>query len=110
MSGEPKYRQHDASVNPDAAPLNSKRALLKSAWMVPVIATISLPRSGYAANIGGSAQVNSTTQSNRAQRLRATITVLSAASATVTAKTELARHTNGDLRSAQHGTSRLIGR
>jgi hypothetical protein len=73
VSGEPKYRQHDASVSPDAAPLNSKRALLKSAWMVRVIATISLPRSSYAANMGHSARVNSTTQSNRAQHLRATI-------------------------------------
>jgi hypothetical protein len=35
--------------------------------MVPVITTISLPRSGYAANLSGSAQVNSATQSNRAQ-------------------------------------------
>ena len=67
MNGEPKYRQHDASVNPDAAPVHSKRALLKAAWMVPVITTISLPRSGYAANISGSAQVHSTAQSKRAQ-------------------------------------------
>jgi hypothetical protein len=78
--------------------------------MVPVITTICPPSSGYAANIGGSAQVNSTTQSNRAQHVPATITVLSAASATVMAKTELARLNNGDFRSAQHGTSRLIGK
>ena len=67
MNGEPNYRQPDASVNPDAAPVHSKRALLKASWMVPVITTISLPRSSYAANLSGSAQVNSATQSNRAQ-------------------------------------------
>jgi len=67
VNDEPKHRQHDASVNPDAAPVHSKRALLKAAWMVPVITTISLPRSGYAANISGLTQVNSTTQSKRAQ-------------------------------------------
>jgi hypothetical protein len=67
VNDEPKYRQHGASVNPDAALVHSKRALLKAGWMVPVITTISLPKSGYAANISGSARVNSTTQSNRAQ-------------------------------------------
>ena len=35
--------------------------------MLAVITTISLSRWGYAANISGSAQVNSTTQSKRAQ-------------------------------------------
>ena len=31
----------------------SKRALLKVGWVAPVIVALSLPRSGYAANISG---------------------------------------------------------
>jgi hypothetical protein len=92
VNGKPKYRQHDASVNPDAAPVHAKRALLKAAWLIPVITAISLPRSGYAASISGSAQVPTPLRrANARSPLRAAITVLSAASATVTAKTEFAR-------------------
>jgi hypothetical protein len=32
----------------------SKRALLKAAWVAPVIVALSLPRSSFAANISGS--------------------------------------------------------
>jgi len=34
-------------------PSASKRALLKSAWIAPMIVAVTLPRSGYAANISG---------------------------------------------------------
>ena len=35
------------------APSASKRTLLKSAWVAPVIVAVTLPRSGYGANISG---------------------------------------------------------
>lgn len=31
----------------------SKRALMKAAWIPPVVMAVSLPRSGYAANMSG---------------------------------------------------------
>ena len=34
-------------------PSTSKRALLKSAWVAPLVIAVTLPRSGYAANISG---------------------------------------------------------
>jgi hypothetical protein len=34
-------------------PSTSKRSLLRSAWVAPVIVAVTLPRSGYAANISG---------------------------------------------------------
>jgi len=37
-----------------SAPSESKRALLRSAWVAPVVIAVTLPRSGYAANISGS--------------------------------------------------------
>jgi hypothetical protein len=36
-----------------SAPSAFKRALLKSAWVAPVVIAVTLPRSGYAANISG---------------------------------------------------------
>ena len=36
----------------------SKRSFLKSAWVAPVIMTVTLPRSGYAANISGGGRPN----------------------------------------------------
>jgi hypothetical protein len=42
-----------------SAPSASKRALVKSAWVAPVVIAVTLPRSGYGANISGtSAQPN----------------------------------------------------
>jgi len=32
---------------------HAKRALLKAAWVAPVVVAVALPRSGYAANISG---------------------------------------------------------
>ena len=37
----------------EQTPSTSKRSLLKSAWVAPVIVAVTLPRSGYAANISG---------------------------------------------------------
>ena len=34
-------------------PSLSKRSALKAAWVAPLIVAVSLPRSGYAANISG---------------------------------------------------------
>ena len=46
-------------VSEHDAPSASKRALLKSAWVAPVIVAVTLPRSGYAANVsGGGARFN----------------------------------------------------
>ena len=43
----------------EQTPSTSKRSLLKSAWVAPVIVAVTLPRSGYAANIsGGQGQSN----------------------------------------------------
>ena len=43
----------------EQTPSRSKRSLLKSAWVAPVIVAVTLPRSGYAANIsGGQGQPN----------------------------------------------------
>ena len=38
---------------PDETVSVTKRALLKASWIPPVIVALSLPRSGYAANISG---------------------------------------------------------
>ena len=40
-------------VSEHYAPSASRRALLKSAWVAPAIVAVSLPRSGYAANVSG---------------------------------------------------------
>ena len=51
--------RHDSSTSPDGhqseqgADSVSKRALLKAAWVAPVVVAVTLPRSGYAANISG---------------------------------------------------------
>jgi hypothetical protein len=34
-------------------PSMPKRALIKAAWITPVIVAVSLPRAGYAANVSG---------------------------------------------------------
>jgi len=39
--------------NRDAPGSPSKRSLLKVAWVAPIVAAVTLPRSGYAANISG---------------------------------------------------------
>ena len=36
-----------------SAPSASKRTLLKSVWVAPVVIAVTLPRSGYGANISG---------------------------------------------------------
>ena len=36
---------------PDAA--NAKRTLLKAAWVAPLVVAVTLPRSGFAANVSG---------------------------------------------------------
>ena len=46
---EPSNDSLDPSEH--AAPSASKRALLKSAWVAPVVVAVTLPRSGYAANM-----------------------------------------------------------
>ena len=44
----------DSSDNSGDEPVSrTKRALLKASWVPPVIVAVSLPRSGYAANISG---------------------------------------------------------
>jgi len=45
--------------NPPAAgeaPSSSKRAILRAAWIPPVIVALNLPRSGYAANVSGTSK------------------------------------------------------
>jgi hypothetical protein len=42
---------HNATEDDNAAVSNSKRSLLKAAWVPPVILAVSLPRSGYAKNM-----------------------------------------------------------
>ena len=44
-----KSLAHDESQYVAASP--SKRSLLKAAWVAPVVVSITLPRSGFAANI-----------------------------------------------------------
>jgi hypothetical protein len=36
----------------------SKRSLPKVAWVAPVVAAVTLPRSGFAANVSGNNQTN----------------------------------------------------
>ena len=43
----------DADGTQITKPSLSKRSLLKAAWVPPVIVALSLPRSGYAANMSG---------------------------------------------------------
>jgi hypothetical protein len=43
----------DAETFKGSPPSASKRVLLKSAWVAPVVIAVTLPRSGYAANISG---------------------------------------------------------
>ena len=43
----------DADETQNTKPSPSKRSLLKAAWVPPVIVALSLPRSGYAANMSG---------------------------------------------------------
>ena len=43
----------DADVTENTKLSLSKRSLLKAAWVPPVIVALSLPRSGYAANMSG---------------------------------------------------------
>jgi len=43
----------DGETSQGTAPSTSKRALLKSAWVAPLVIAVTLPRSGYAANISG---------------------------------------------------------
>ena len=53
-----------SDVSDHDAPSASKRALLKSAWVAPVIVAVTLPRSGYAANVsGGGGRFNQSSQS-----------------------------------------------
>ena len=42
-----------SEVNNDNDVSASKRSVLKAAWVAPVVVAVSLPRSGYAANISG---------------------------------------------------------
>jgi len=42
-----------SEVNSDNDVSVSKRCVLKAAWVAPVVVAVSLPRSGYAANISG---------------------------------------------------------
>jgi len=44
---------NDSELNNDNNVSTSKRSMLKAAWVAPVVVAISLPRSGYAANISG---------------------------------------------------------
>jgi hypothetical protein len=46
-----KSREEDRSG--DGAPSPSKRNLLKVAWVAPAVLAVTLPRSGYAANVSG---------------------------------------------------------
>ena len=43
----------DAQTFQGSTPSAPKRALIKSAWVAPVIIAVTLPRSGYGANISG---------------------------------------------------------
>jgi hypothetical protein len=43
----------DAAKIRVSAPSASKRTLLKSVWVAPVVIAVTLPRSGYGANISG---------------------------------------------------------
>jgi hypothetical protein len=42
-----------AETRDGSVPSAGRRALVKAAWVVPVIAAINLPSSGFAANISG---------------------------------------------------------
>jgi len=44
----------DVETSQGTAPSTSKRTLLKSAWVAPLVIAVTLPRSGYGANISGS--------------------------------------------------------
>ena len=48
----------DGEASQATAPSESKRALLRSAWVAPLVIAVTLPRSGYAANISGHGQSN----------------------------------------------------
>ena len=58
MNGPMKTSEvdNDSELNNDNNVSTSKRSMLKAAWVAPVVVAISLPRSGYAANISGSRQ------------------------------------------------------
>jgi hypothetical protein len=43
----------DEATSQASAPSEFKRALLRSAWVAPLVIAVTLPRSGYAANISG---------------------------------------------------------
>ena len=43
----------DVETSQGTAPSTSKRTLLKSAWVAPLVIAVTIPRSGYAANISG---------------------------------------------------------
>ena len=53
-SGDPKIAS--SSEAQDEIPSVSKRTLLRSAWIAPVIVVLNLPRSGYAANMSGTSK------------------------------------------------------
>jgi hypothetical protein len=44
----------DKETSEGTAISESKRALLRSAWVAPVVIAVTLPKSGYAANISSS--------------------------------------------------------
>jgi hypothetical protein len=43
----------DEDPSEHGAPSPSKRTLLRAAWVAPVVVAVTLPRSGYAANVSG---------------------------------------------------------
>jgi hypothetical protein len=53
MSNRPQQPTTSASTQPEASISTGKRSLLKYGWTAPLIVAVSLPKSGFAANISG---------------------------------------------------------
>ena len=53
MSNRPQQPPTSPNTEPEASISTGKRSLLKYGWTAPLIVAVSLPKSGFAANISG---------------------------------------------------------